>query len=380
MKKFQALAFAVLGLVLLVPLQAYAIENGGVGGRPAHPSADNPRTKSIFIYELKAGQSQTDGVLISNNTDTQQTVSVYPVDSVLSSGGAFACEQAAEPRQGVGSWVTLSADSIMLEPNSTKEVPFTITVPANAEVGEHDGCIAIQAQSQTSKPSGSSGVVLSFRSAIRVVVTVPGKIIKKLSITSVKVSPVKGGKYRVETMVRNDGNVSLDTSAKIRLVSLLGQTVSTFKVGSSPVLAHSTATWNYEVERPFWGGFYRAQVEASYDSNTASQLGTSKNATPLTKDMVSALFFAAPKPAAAAIEGILLLLIVVLAVLLLRRTAHKRHVRDHWASFTVEKGDTVESLAKAHGVSWKKIAKANKLKPPYHLQAGRKIKLPASKD
>jgi LysM repeat protein len=46
---------------------------------------------------------------------------------------------------------------------------------------------------------------------------------------------------------------------------------------------------------------------------------------------------------------------------------------------TVKSGDTVNSLAKANKVSWKKIAKLNNLKAPYSLKPGSKLKIPPRK-
>jgi murein DD-endopeptidase MepM/ murein hydrolase activator NlpD len=43
----------------------------------------------------------------------------------------------------------------------------------------------------------------------------------------------------------------------------------------------------------------------------------------------------------------------------------------------LRKGDTLESLAKAHGVTVEDLAKVNDLKPPYRLTAGQSLKLPA---
>lgn len=365
-----------VGLLLLVPMQTFAIENGGVGGRPANPDPGNPRTKSIFIYQLKPGEQRDDGVLVSNNTSSEQTVSVYAVDSILSSGGAFACKQAVEPKNGVGSWITLQSDSVTVAPGASQVVPFTVSVPTNASVGEHDGCIALQAVSQTAKSSGTSGVVLSFRSAIRVAVTVPGKIVKRLAITSVKVTPSKDNKLLVVPSVRNDGNVSLDITTQINLQPLLGGASLRTKQGSSPVLPRSSESWQYEVKRPFWGGLYRANVIAVYDANPNVQLGSSQNASQKSVQLTSAAFFVAPTPLAAVIELVVLLIILLLVLWLVRRYLQAKHVNRYWKAYTVKKGDTLQSLAAAHNVSWKQVAKVNKLKPPYHLEKGHVITLP----
>jgi LysM domain-containing protein/WxL interacting protein linking bacterial and host surfaces len=382
MKKLLTPLAALLAIALLaMPSVASAINYGGVGGRPAYPNSANPRTQSIFIYQLKPGQGASDGLRILNNTKQSQTIAVDAVDSELASGGAFTCKQAVEAKQDVGAWIRLGSSTVTVAPNSDQIVPFTISVPAgkNIGVGEHDGCITIQAASQTASKSKQPGIVLSFRSAIRVVVTVPGKIVKKLSIVSVNVSPDKNDKYKVTPVVSNDGNVSLDTKLQPKLLSVFGTEVSSGKEGTSPVLPHSKASLNFELKRPFWGGLYRAQVVASYNANPTTELGVNNDSNRTATAMDSVVFVAAPKPLAALIELIILAAIVFAVYRLIDSRKHAKHVKSHWESYTAKKSDTLDKLAAERGVPWKRIAKVNKLKPPYALSKGQKLRLPAKK-
>jgi LysM repeat protein len=382
MKKLRLSLAALTAMMLLAsPTIANAINYGGIGMTPANPRADNPRTKSIFIFELKPGQQMTDAVKVQNNTSNQQDLTLDAVDSELASGGAFTCKQAVEAKNDVGSWISLSQTNVSLAPNSSKDVPFTVSVPdsKHISVGEHDGCITLQAASQTSTKSNQSGILLSFRSAIRVVVTIPGKIIKKLTITQVGISKNKDGSYKVTPVVSNEGNVSLDTSLQIKNVSLLGITSSTIKEGTTPVLPHTSASWNYKLPRPFWGGFYTARVTASYNSNPSTELGVNNSADQETVSKDSATYFVFPSPKALIIELSVVIALIAAVSWLIGRRKHKKHVKKTWDSYILEEGDTIQSLAKEFKVPWKKIAAVNKLKPPYDLYKGQKIKLPPEK-
>jgi hypothetical protein len=367
----------VLGICLLVGGQlvgsAKAVEYGGVGGRPAQPRADNPRSKSIFIYTLKAGQSTSDGVRIVNNTPKTRTISVYPVDAVLASGGTFSCAQAAEQAKDVGSWITLSKNTVTVKANSNVVVPFTVTVPLKVDVGEHDGCIAIQEASQANA-SDKSGVVLSFRSAIRMAVTIPGKIVKKLSITNISTQPGNNNTVVITPAVRNEGNVSLDTTIRSSLQPLVG-VGSVDTTGTYPILPRSSASWNLELKRPFWGGWYRATVAATYNSDPASSLG-SKNGMRTTVRKTSHVLFVAPAPLALVIELLIILVIIGLIAWVLRRRRQYHHVRTRWSNYKVNDGDTIMVVARRHHVSWKRLARANKLRAPYHLEAGQTLRVP----
>lgn len=382
MKKLTVLLAAISTTVIVgLPSVASAINYGGVGGTPAHPRANNPRTKSIFIYELKPGQQATDAVKIQNSTSSQQTIALDAVDSELSSGGAFTCKQAVEQKTDVGSWIKLSATSVTVAADSSKIVPFTVTVPNSkqVDVGEHDGCITLQAASQTAKKSAQAGILLSFRSAIRVVVTIPGKIIKKLNIDKINVVKNNNGSYQVSPFISNTGNVSLDTALQTKTVSMLGITTATIKNGTTPILPRTTASWNYTIKKPFWGGFYKARVVASYNANPTTELGVDNGANQQTISKDSAQFFVAPSPLALLIELAVVLGLIGLIAWFLRKRMHKKHVKKTWESYTMEKGDTLQQLAKEFHVPWKKIAQVNKLKPPYEIHEGEKLKLPPEK-
>lgn len=290
MKKIAFLLVSIL-TIAIVPTVTSAVEYGGIGGRPANPRADNPRTQSIFVYELESGQEQTDAVRVFNNTEETRTISVGAVDSALASDGAFSCAQELEDKKDVGSWIQLSSASVTVAPGQSKDVPFTIQVPNNVSVGEHGGCITIQ-DTQSTASATQNGVVLSFRSAIRVAVTIPGEIVKDLNFTQISTSTDKDG-YIVQPTLENKGNVSLDTDITVRLVSLIG-TVADSKEGTYPILPNSSASWSFQLASPFWGGIYRAEADAKFDGNTDSQLGESAGNESSSRTISSSYIFIAP--------------------------------------------------------------------------------------
>jgi hypothetical protein len=376
-KSLTAFVLALATLVLIPASTVLAADSGSVGGKPANPKADNPRSKSIFIYDLKAGQSASDGVRVVNTGSKAKSVHLYPVDGLLASGGSFSCKQEVEDRADVGAWIKLQSEHITVPGNSDVVVPFNVTLPSRVDVGEHDGCIAIQEEGQKSSTSGN-GVALTFRTAIRVAVTVPGKITKSLQFESIKTGSAEGGNVVITPTIRNTGNVSLDTRLKSELTPILGVRTSQDN-GSYPILPRSKASWNLELKRPFWGGLYKAKVSATYSTYPTSGLGVSKGAMK-TISSTSGLLFVAPAPAALGIELLILALVAAGIAYLLRRRMHHRQVRRHWQSYTVKDGDTINKVAHRFDVSWKRLAKANKLRAPYTLESGRQLRVPPTEN
>ena len=146
-KRTRGVGGVIIALALLLCVsvpQVFAIEFKGIGGRPAYPRNDNPRTDSIFVHTINPGEEIKDGVRVINNADIEKTLLVYGADSIKSSGGGFACKQLLDTQTQVGIWIKLEKTEVTLQPHTNEVIDFVIVAPINAPVGENNGCILIQ--------------------------------------------------------------------------------------------------------------------------------------------------------------------------------------------------------------------------------------------
>ncbi len=364
--------------VLLVSAQTLvSAGSADVGITPAYPDEGNSRSKIIFIMTLEPGETGTNGVRLINSGTEKRTLQVYPVDGSSSVDGSFSCRQESEDRKEVGMWVNLSEDTVSIEPGAQKVVDFDVTVPDGTSPGEHNGCIAVQDLQNVPAQSGE-GILLGFRSAIRLAVTVPGDIIKKLELKEIKISQNEG-KYEVMPLVKNTGNVSLDVKSYIQLESIFKQKTPIKSDSTCPVVPGATQSCGYSFERPYWGGIYRAHVSMSYNSDPNDGIGqnTSKQ-TKIRKD--SSLFFMMPDPLAALAELAVLATVAWLAITPFRRRVRRKRIMRSWEKHLVEdSAETIMSIAAVRGAKWRRIAKMNHLRAPYTLRLGQTIIVPKPK-
>ena len=339
-----------------------AIGYGGVGGRPAFPDENIPRSKSIFIHTLEPGASTTDAVEVVNTSDKTVTVKVYTADSTPSTDGGFACRQFGEDKV-IASWIELESEKVILPPKENKIIPFTIKLPASADVGEHNACILMQAEKN--KGSGGAGISLSVRTGIRVAITVPGELIREIEIVDLIIERRGDDTWVFSPVVSNSGNVTVDTTMTLNTRSIFGGGHQKFET-VFPVLRDDNARWNFEVNPFFWGGWYLVSLDVHYESTAGEKIN-------LTGPTIR--FFAPPQPIALVIYSFILfvLILIGLTIVFFRRRA--KWIKNEWVVGTVKSGDTLESLSKRHGVSWKLITKVNNIKPPYDI-TGLKVKLP----
>lgn len=345
---------------------------GGIGGRPANPDQNNPRTQSIFVYTLDKGQRKDDAIIISNATEETQTIELLAVDGEVTNSGAYSCRQNVEEKKDLGGWITLSKKEVTLDAGQKQEVPFTVVMPDNADTGEHNACIVYQRKDDEGEIQG--GVRIRTRQALRVVATVPGDLRRDIAITSLDVGSI-GREQSFTLNLQSEGNVSADVDMGVTLTDVFGNEIAR-SAGGYPVLAGQAYSQPFTTQaQPLFGGWYTVKGAISYDSEIGA-LGVNSGKNPVTKESDAQVIFLWPTLLGWAILIAIFVIVDVIVVVIVRLNLRRRAVATKWATYTVKQDETIESIAARAQVSWKYLAKANGIKAPYHLPAGRTIKVP----
>jgi len=303
-KSFQGI---LILFVLVATLLPGTILAANFGIRPAFPRAENPRTDSIFVQTINPGESKEEGVRAINSTSEPRNLILYARDSVKSSGGGFACKQLSEEPVGVGGWIKFNIENleedianikngqikntieINIPAGSEVVIPFTINVPSNSSVGEHNGCVLIQEIKQN---TNDVGVSLSLRSGIRVAINIPGEITRKIEFLDFNIEKKNKSIYLMPS-VKNTGNVSVDTTAEVKVKYFFGLPYRTFG-GEFPVLRDEVYDFNFELKKPFWGGLYSVKANFLYDANETASIGISSGEKPTQTKSKTMWFFSTP--------------------------------------------------------------------------------------
>jgi len=372
-------AVIFVAILTLFPARTHAIEYGGLGGRPAYPRLDNKRTESIFIHTIEPEETIEEGVEIINSSSETMDIMLYAVDSIKSSGGGFACKQYDDEQTGVGTWIKLEKDELTLAANQRKVVPFTITAPQNPDIGEHNGCIVIQEKrTEETTRERKPGINIIYRTGIRIAVTIPGELKKKLEIVNYEVEKKDNGDFILRPKVKNTGNVSVDAEIDVRTSYFFDKELDQHN-GKYTILRDDTAEWNFEVKRPFWGGWFKTYFTAKYSKNPDMEIGKEDKDSMEKLTSKTITFFSPPT-----LPALLIMISVLFALagtifsiwLFFKR---KRWIENEWEDYKIKKSDTIKSIAKKLGVSPRLIARANKLKSPYTVGGRKIIKIPPSK-
>ncbi|GGI02821.1 WxL protein peptidoglycan domain-containing protein [Arthrobacter liuii] len=210
----------VLCLVLLVLAvfsttgQAFAVDDGTVGIRPAHES-------DFFHISLYPGSAIDAEAVVANHSQAPVTLLNYPVDGQTTPQGGFALAAQTDPQKGIGAWVSLKTDHLTIPANSEVKVPFRLTVPAGTPPGDYAGALIIQSppvQGKTSTVNGDTSVRIDVvqRQGVRIYLNVAGTAVK--SLTHGDLSWQQNGSDLALTLpVRNTGNTILHPTAELAL-------------------------------------------------------------------------------------------------------------------------------------------------------------------
>jgi LysM domain len=376
--KYKIICSLIISLLLTFNT-AYAIEYTGTGGIPAYPREDNYRSKEIFVHTSEPGAIIEDGITVTNNSDNVKTLYIYSTDKAKTGDSGFACTQRAEINQELGSWIKLGKTEVTLQPNTYTVIPFTISVPQDIDVGEHNGCISIEEKKEISREETAGGVSLSTRVSLRVAITIPGDIVKNLEIINFTSESKESGKELITIKAKNNGNVSIETDVQLKIYNIFGKLIETYG-GVYPIMREKYGEWLFSIKRnSIWGGFYKGTLALEYDEDPTSEIGI-ENDNPKTRlEGGSIIFFQPPSIIGLFIEIIVFLCIlsgIILGIVSIKR---KHWIKTHWVPYKIQEGDEIKDLAKKFNVSWKILAKANDLEPPYSLHELKTILAPPPK-
>lgn len=306
------LTFALIGSLLLAivaPAPATAAD-GGVAW--SVQTADNAQGagRANFTYDVvEPGSVISDAMTVVNTGTEPLPLTVYAADAFTASTGEIDVLVDGQPSQGAGTWVSVATTSLSLAPGESAEVPFTVTVPADARPGDHAAGIVTSLTST----DASSTLSVDRRLGTRINLRVAGELTPAVSVSGVSTryeaswNPFDSGRLVVEYALANTGNTRLTGTETVATAGLVG--TRTPPVQLTEVLPGSTVEIAREVPA-FSLGWVSGSVDIAPES-------VGLGAAPLAP--VTAEFSVAAVPWSLYALLAVILATVLVAVLLVRR-------------------------------------------------------------
>lgn len=261
-----AAALVLTSIGLVVPAAAHADDAGEITWAVQPSSITGPDGRDAVAHTISPGQAVDDYVGISNLGAEPLTVTVYAMDAMMTADGAFSLPPADQTSRDVGTWVGLAGDgSFTIKPNTRLDIPVRITVPIDAEPGDHVGGIVASVLSQAGSADAAPNMAVDRRVGVRVYISVPGQAAPALAVSDVTVShPVGLGLSAPATItykVTNSGNVRMGGTARIDAAGPLGAGAVSGGIQDLPeILPGASVTLTRTVDDVFAMGLITATV------------------------------------------------------------------------------------------------------------------------
>ncbi|MEU9194181.1 WxL protein peptidoglycan domain-containing protein [Streptomyces hundungensis] len=220
---------------------ARAADNGNWSVFPASTGAAQ---RPYFYLSADPGTTLDDRVTVANKTAAPLSFRLYGADAYNTErDGGFAVRTEKERQTGVGAWAKPDRATLTVPAHSSVTVPFTITVPPDAEPGDHVGAL-VALDDRVARGSGADGkVAVGIQQAVgaRVYLRVGGPTVPALAVEDVSLSQhrplVPGlGESRAEITytLHNRGNVTLNPKVDLSATGLFGRTLLSRGVAKVP--------------------------------------------------------------------------------------------------------------------------------------------------
>lgn len=204
-----ASAAAVSAATTAVAPAAAASDSGDVAWSMMPVITDVGEERSNFAYRAEPGTVIEDAVLVRNSGASALELAVYGSDAFTDQAGALDIVTADAAPADVGEWITTDEPSVRVEVGEVIRIPFTVTVPDDAQPGEHVGALL------TARESAGDTLSVDMRYATRVAVTVAGELTAGLALEGAQAEvdtgfwPWESAAARVSYAVHNTGNTRL---------------------------------------------------------------------------------------------------------------------------------------------------------------------------
>ena len=249
---------------------------------PFSASAQNEESLSMTLTPPLFQVTQAPGgtwasnlrIVNTNNFDLIVTATVQDFRPDGESGNALFGENAkGSPTDThlMSGWMTVPAGNIVVKRGTTGEIPFTISVPENADPGGHYAAILV-GTSPTAKINGSGAGISSAISSL-FFLRVPGDVVEEGGIRDfyAEQSVVQSPDTRFVLRFENRGNVHLVPEGSIVITNMWGKergSISINKVNTfGNVLPGSTRKFEFDWHgeaNPFEFGRYKALATIVY--------------------------------------------------------------------------------------------------------------------
>lgn len=355
-----------------------------------------------YSFIMSPGNKTSKKLDVFNTEKTEITMSLYGADSAPSKQGSFAVKTKSEPQNNVGQWVQFDQSTYTIPAGESITVNYIIQIPNNVAPGTYAGglvgeLVSANQTDEEGKSRTSIGVVTAARYALPLYINIPGEKVYDYEWSDFEYSFSGYPTFTLHikntgnTILRASGNITInDTNKTTQNIALQSNptNIETPAEGEKKMFPITLELTNIEIQQgqelkipikwkenvPLYGNF-TATAKVEFSEFDILQ-GKNINPETVTKTVQFQII-----PWALIIKIITAIAVITFIIVLFILVKHIlfNYKRKNSTSYTVKQGDTIQTIAQKNNIKWTKIAKINRITPPYELTPNTKILLPIKK-
>ena len=191
--------------------------------------------RAYLNFLASPGGTGEDHIAVVNLSTRALAVAVYAVDARTASDGSLTFAPRADRPMDAGAWISVGGhrrDTVVVPGRSKRLLPIHVTVPANAQPGDHAAAVIASITARAVGAGGASETLgLEQRVALRAYFRISGVFKPQLEVQHLRVdtpaiswNPFAGRTAVLTYTVRNTGNVRLGAHQEVGISGLFGKT------------------------------------------------------------------------------------------------------------------------------------------------------------
>ncbi|MBD3269972.1 LysM peptidoglycan-binding domain-containing protein [Candidatus Peregrinibacteria bacterium] len=321
---------------------------------------------TVAKYDLTNQETIIDNLFIKNSSDqSKQNYQIKILESVNSTTGKITASLENSPKNKsslLPSLVKFEPNTFTLQPQESKIINVLIKKTDQIPPGNYTGSIVVE-KIPNQDEKQKSGVIINTRKIYNIIISIPGKTISEYSIQELKYQK-KENNYLFSQKILNSGTNLLEIRGNFSLSNKLNYKIDPFLLSPNS---------NFQINKKF---DYKGIIEPAnltlkleiFQYNPEEGAFTKLDSVNTSINLwlinwINIIIFL--------IISVLIIIIIIVFTLL-----KKKSTINNTSEYTVKSKENIQTIAKTNNISWQKIAKINKLKPPYHLQKGDVILIP----
>lgn len=350
-----------------------------------------------FYYTVNAGETITDAITVENLSNEGMLVNIFGADGEQTQTGTYTIKTTDKEQFTVGNWIKFNTNQVELKPYEKRNIEFKVQIPEKTPPASYIGGIGVSTSSLGAESSGGAPKLnVVSRVALLTYIDIPGAQNLSYDWTALQHVADVNGSHSFKLKIKNNGNVAvmfhgniemlgspdgnnqdektevdtqeLNELSKAEKLKLLDRDKNILPVNDTLLFGGD------EIEIPFsWQkkplyGSYVAKATLEFAEYNIKE---GKEINPVTLEKETA-FTVIPWN----LITMVILFIVLLITIYIGMHVRKRIMVKSALKYVVKGNDTLLSIAKDQKVSWKLLAKINRIKPPYELKDGQTILIP----